>query len=349
MNLMRTFGLRFLLMLSAGATVVSIPAVSASTQEQADFYEGRTVQLMIGYSAGGGYDAYGRTLARHLGKHIPGNPGVVVKNVPGAGSLVLMNQIANTLPNNGTVIGAVNSGMPFEPLFGNDQAKFDVNEVSWLGNLSVVTSVGVVRKDSGIEKWQDLKTQEATVGATGAGSNTNTIPRVLAELFDLKLTVVSGYPGSNDVKLAMERGEVDGLGSAFLSTIKAKNPEWLKDDSDVNFLFQLGRERHPDLPNVPLVSDMAETDEERQAVALLGARLVMGRPYVAPPGIDPERLATLRKALKETASDPAFLADARKQGLNIDFVGGQEMQAFFKKVYEYPDSIVQLVKDAMLQ
>lgn len=345
---MRTFGLSSLFALALGAgTVLGAAAASASEQDQADFYEGRTVQLMIGYSAGGGYDAYGRTLGRHLGKHIPGNPNVVVKNVPGAGSLVLMNQIANTLPNDGTVIGAVNSGMPFEPLFGNEQAKFAVNDVSWLGNLSLVTSVGVLRDDSGIEKWQDLKTQEATVGATGAGSNTNTIPRVLAELFDLKLTVISGYPGSNDVGLAMERGEVDGLGSAFLSTIKAKNPSWLEEGSNVNIVFQLGRERHPDLPNVPLVSEMAETEEERQAVDLLGARLIMGRPYVAPPNMDPERLATLRTALENTTKDPEFLADARNQGLSIDFVDGEEMQAFFKQVYAYPQDIVQLVNDAM--
>lgn len=345
---MRTFGLSFLLALTVGAsTVLSSATVKAGEQEEAEFYKDRTVQVMIGYSAGGGYDTYGRTLARHLGKHIPGNPNVVVKNVPGAGSLVLMNQIANTLPNDGTVIGAVNSGMPFEPLFGNQQAKFDVNEVSWLGNLSLVTSVGLFRKDSGISKWQDLRTQEVTVGATGAGSNTNTIPRVLNKLFDLKMTVIAGYPGSNDVGLAMERGEVDGMGSAFLSTIKSKNPDWLEPDSYVNIVFQLGRKRHPDLPDVPLVSEMAETDEEKQAVDLLGARLIMGRPYVAPPGMDPERLATLRKAIEQTTQDPEFLADASNQGLSIDFVDGEEMQTFFKEVYSYPKEIVQLLDEAM--
>jgi tripartite-type tricarboxylate transporter receptor subunit TctC len=345
---MRSFGLMSLCALAFGAyAALSSAAVTASEQDEADFYNGRTVQLMIGYSAGGGYDTYGRTLARHLGKHIPGNPNVVVRNVPGAGSLVLMNQIANTLPNDGTVIGAVNSGMPFEPLFGNEQAQFDVNDVSWLGNLSLVTSVGLFRKESGINKWQDLETQAATVGATGAGSNTNTIPRVLATLFNLKMTVIAGYPGSNDVGLAMERGEVDGMGSAFLSTIKAKNPEWLAPDSDVNIIFQLGRTRHPDLPNVPLVSEMAKTDREQQVVDLLGARLIMGRPYVAPPGMDPERLATLRNAIEQTTQDRAFLEDASNQGLSIDFVDGEEMQTFFKEVYDYPKEIVELLNQAM--
>jgi len=345
---MRSFGLMSLCALAFGAyAALSSAAVTASEQDEADFYNGRTVQLMIGYSAGGGYDTYGRTLARHLGKHIPGNPNVVVRNVPGAGSLVLMNQIANTLPNDGTVIGAVNSGMPFEPLFGNEQAQFDVNDVSWLGNLSLVTSVGLFRKESGINKWQDLENQAATVGATGAGSNTNTIPRVLATLFNLKMTVIAGYPGSNDVGLAMERGEVDGMGSAFLSTIKAKNREWLAPDSDVNIIFQLGRTRHPDLPNVPLVSEMAKTDREQQVVDLLGARLIMGRPYVAPPGMDPERLATLRNAIEQTTQDRAFLEDASNQGLSIDFVDGEEMQTFFKEVYDYPKEIVELLNQAM--
>lgn len=335
---------------ASGLILTLLPFFSpafASQEEEAAFYEDRTVQVMIGYSPGGGYDIYGRTLARHLSKHIPGNPTVVVKNVPGAGSLVLMNQIANTLPADGTVIGAVNSGIPFEPLFGNDKAKFDTKKLSWIGNLSIETPLGVMRKDSEIDSWEDLKTQEATVSSTGAGSNTNTIPRVLSELFGLKMTVISGYPGSNDAVLAMERGEVDGLGSRFLSSMKASTPQWLEKGSNVNIIYQLGRERHPDLPDVPLVSEMAETDEERKVVELLVARMVMGRPYVAPPGMPAERLATLRQALADTAKDPEFLADAGKQGLDISYVDGQEMQDFFSEVYDYPNETVELIKDAM--
>jgi tripartite-type tricarboxylate transporter receptor subunit TctC len=343
---MRFRGTSLALALSVAATTF-ISAAHASEADVAEFYDDRTIEVLIGYSAGGGYDAYGRTLARHLSKHIPGNPTVIAKNVPGAGSLVLMNQIANTLPRDGTVIGAVNSGIPFEPLFDNDQAKFDVNEVNWLGNLNIATTVGVAWHDSGIERWQDLKTEEMSVGATGAGSNTNTIPRVLAEVLDLKINVISGYPGSNDVVLAMERGEVDGMGSRFMSSLKASTPQWLEEDSKVNFLYQIGRERHPDLPDVPLAIEMAETETQRQALELLGARLVMGRPYVAPPGVPAERLAALRQALEDTAKDPEFLADAAKQSLAISYVDGQDMQDYFAEVYQYPDDIVQLVKKAM--
>lgn len=342
---MRFYGLS-IVMLSAAAMLFSSSAY-ASQEDEAAFYSGNTVELLIGYSAGGGYDTYGRTLARHLPKHIPGNPAVVVQNVPGAGSLVLMNQLANTLPNDGTVIGSVSSGMPFEPLFGNEQAKYDVEEMSWLGNLLTATSVGVVRKDSGIERWQDMQTEEVTMGATGSGSNTNTIPRIMAEIFDLKINVIAGYPGANDIILAMERGEVDGLGSRYMSTLLSNTPEWLESDSDVNILYQLGREKHPELPNVPLVSDMAQNETQQQSAKLLGARLVMGRPYVAPPGVPEERLATLRQALEDTANDPEFLADAKKQSMGIDFADAEEMEAFYSEIYQSPDHVVQLVKKAM--
>lgn len=328
--------------------VTMLPLTSnADEQAMAEFYSDNTVELLVGFSAGGGYDTYARTVVRYLGKHIPGNPDVIVKNVPGAGSLVLMNQLANTLPSDGTVIGSVNSGIPFEPLFDNEQAKFDIEKMSWLGNLVVVTSVGVVRKNSGIETWQDMKTQEVSMGSTGAGSNTNIIPLVMAKIFDLKINVITGYPGSNDIVLAMERGEVDGLGSRFMSSLKASTPGWLEEDSDVNILYQIGRKKHPDLPDVPLVSEMAETETQRQAANLLAARLVMGRPYVAPPGVPEERLAMLRKALKETANDPEFLADAEKQSLAIDYASAQEMEDFYSEVYEAPKEVVDFMKEAM--
>lgn len=331
------------------SAAVSLASFSATAQEQtpAEFYNENTVELLVGYSAGGGYDTYARTVARHLGEHIPGKPDVIVKNVPGAGSLVLMNQLANTLPSDGSVIGSINSGMPFEPLFGNEQAKFDVDEMSWLGNLLVATTVGVVRKDSGINSWEDMKTQEVAMGATGSGSNTNVVPRIMAKIFDLNINVISGYPGANDIVLAMERGEVDGLGSRFMSTLKANTPEWLEEDSKVNILYQIGREKHPDLPNVPLVSDMAETETQRQAANLLGARLVMGRPYVAPPGVPEDRLAVLRQAFEDMANDPDFLKDAENQSLAIEFATADEMQEFYDEIYESPDEVVQFIKDAM--
>ncbi len=336
-----------LLSVSVGI-MIGVGAFTAQADDVADFYSGTTFEVHVGYNPGGGYDAYARTLARHIGNHIPGNPNVVVRNVPGAGSLVLMNQIANTVTRDGSVIGMVNSGMPFEPLFGNDQAQFDIEDVNWIGNLELSVTIGAVNRSSGVEHWEDLREQSITVGSTGAGSNTNTIPRVIADLFDLQMNVISGYSGSNDIVLAMERGEVDGMGSRFLSTLHASTPHWLEEDSEVAILYQLAPERHPDIPNVPLLTEMAGDDDElRQAAELLGARLIMGRPIVAPPGVPEDRLAALKQAILDTTNDPDFLADAENQGLFIEYVSGEDMLAFYQNVYQSSPEVVEMVAEAM--
>ncbi|EDM47920.1 MAG: tripartite tricarboxylate transporter substrate-binding protein [Marinobacter sp.] len=320
--------------------------VMAQDSSAESFYEGRTVELMVGFSPGGGYDTYARTLARHLPKHFPGNPNVVVRNVPGAGSLVLMNQIANSLPKDGSVFALVNSGIPFEPLFGNKQAKFDTQEVNWVGSLADDTVLGIANADSGIEHLLDLREKSMTMGGSGAGSSTNFMPRVLAELFDLNLTVIAGYPGSTDIVLAMERGEVDGIGGQFMSTIMTRTPEWLAEDRKVNHIYQLSMKKHELLPDVDLVRDMAETEDQRQAVDLLAASLMFARPFVAPPGIDPERLDILRTAMEQTAKDPEFLADAERQSLPVNFGSGEEMHAFFAKIEQTPPHVVEIVVSA---
>jgi len=325
--------------------LLSLGAIADEARERA-FYEGQTVELMVGFSTGGGYDTYVRTLARHLPKHIPGNPNVVVKNVPGAGSLVLMNQIANSLPADGSVFALVNSGIPFEPLFGNKQAKFKVQDVNWIGSLADDTVLGVANADSGIEHLLDLREKSMTMGGSGAGSSTNFMPRVLTDLFDLNLKVIAGYPGSTDIVLAMERGEVDGIGGQFMSTIMTRTPEWLAEDRKVNHIYQLAMKKHELLPDVDLVRDMAETEDQRQAVDLLAASLMFARPFVAPPGMDPERLNTLRTAMKQTAQDPEFLADAKRQSLPVNFGSGEEMLAFFAKIEQTPEHIVEIVKSS---
>lgn len=322
-------------------------AAFAQADDVADFYSNRTLEVHVGYSPGGGYDTYARTLARHIGKHVPGNPSVVVRNVPGAGSLVLMNQLANTAPRDGRVIGMVNSGIPFEPLFGNEQAQFSIEDVNWIGNLELSVTIGAVNKRSGVNSWQDLRTQTVTMGSTGAGSNTNTIPRVVAELFDLNINVISGYSGSNDIVLAMERGEVDGMGSRFLSSLHASTPQWLEADSDIQILYQLASRRHPDIPDVPLLTEMADNEQTRQAAELLGARMVMGRPVVAPPGIPEARLAALRKAVEDTTNDPEFLEDAANQGLFIEYVDPQAMLDFYREIYTFDPAVVTRIEEAM--
>lgn len=325
-------------------------AVNAQSSDVESFYSGNTVQVMVGYSPGGGYDTYARTLARHIGNHIPGNPEIVVRNVPGAGSLVLMNQIANTLPDDGTVFGTVNSGMAYEPLFGNDQAQFDAQDMNWIGNLNVEIALGIARADSGIEDIRDLRTQSITMGSTGSGAQSNFMPRILSELFDLDINVVAGYPGATDVNLAMERNEVQGVGTLLLSTVARSNPEWLEPGSDYNIIYQVATEAHERTSHVTLVHDLAETDEQRQILDLLVATLVMGRPYVAPPGVPEERVAALRQAMIDTVADPAFIEELTEtQNLMLDFIPGDQMQDYFAEIYQTPRDVVDFVTNAMNQ
>lgn len=329
---------------------LAAPLWSAATLGQDDgadnFYQGKTVELLVGHSAGGGYDTYARTLARHIGEHIPGNPDVVVKNVTGAGSLVLMNQVANSLPSDGTVFATVNQGMAFEPLFGNDQAKYKASDVVWLGSLAKGTSLCVSRQDADVQTWEDLKSKTLTVGASGAGASTNIYPRVMAELFDFKFNIITGYPGGNDILLAMERGEVEGRCSWLLSSARTQRPGWIE-DRKVNVLFQMALEKHPDLPDVPLVMDFAETDKQEKVLKLFLARQLVARPYIMPPGVPEDRVAIMRRAMAETVEDPDFLKDAANQSLSIDFVSGEEAQDLILETYEYPAEIVEVVKRAM--
>lgn len=321
--------------------------LSAEEKNLTEFYSNNTVQVYIGYSPGGGYDTYGRVLARHLSKHLPGNPQVIARNLPGAGSLILMNQLANTLPKDGTVFGVVNSGMPYEPLFGNEQAQYDVNEMNWIGNLNVEIALGIARADSGIADIRDLRESSITMGSTGAGAQSNFMPRILSELFGLNINVVSGYPGASDVNLAMERDEVQGVGTLLLSSVKRSNPEWLEPGSDYNIIYQIASKPHELTQDVTLVSELAESDMQKQVLNLLTATLMMGRPFVAPPGVPADRVEALRQAMADTAADPEFIEELTRQGLMLSFVRGDEMQEYFAEVYESPQEVVDFVVQAM--
>ncbi|EDM48212.1 Bug family tripartite tricarboxylate transporter substrate binding protein [Marinobacter algicola] len=331
--------------LATVAACLTFGAMSLAHADDHNFYEGKTVQLLIGYSAGGGYDTYARTLARHIGKHIPGNPEVITRNVPGAGSLVLMNQLANTLPKDGTVFGTVSRGLAFEPLFGNDKAIFDPTKTSWLGSLNNETSLCVASTDAKVQKWQDLRDTELLVGATGSGGDSNVFPRVLNEVLGFKFEVVAGYPGSNDIRLALERGEVKGICSWSYSSGKEQRQSAIG-EGNIRNLFQMSLRKHPDLPDLPLVIDFAENQKQREVLRLMFARQTMGRPFVAPADVPEERVAILRKAMADTTKDADFLADAEKQGLDIDFVGGEEIQEIVIEAYQYPADVIDVIKRA---
>jgi tripartite-type tricarboxylate transporter receptor subunit TctC len=324
-----------------GATVLTLAAVSlAAAQSPADFYKGRTVELYVGYSVGGGYDTYARAIARHIGRHIPGHPTVVVKNMPGAGGIRLANWLYNVAPKDGTVFGTVARGAAFDPLLGSKGAQFDAIKFNWIGSANNEVSACVVWHQAGIGKFEDVFTKEMTVGGTGAASDTDQFSKVLNALFGTKIRVITGYPGGNDVALAMERGEVMGRCAWSWSSLISTHKSWV-DEKKVILLIQMSLAKHPDLPNVPLIMDYAKTDEQKRILKLILARQVMGRPYLAPPGLPKDRVAALRRAFAATMTDKEFLADATKSRLEITPVTGEEVETLVHDVYQTPKEIVQ--------
>ena len=312
-----------------------------------DFYEGRQVRLLIGYSAGGGYDTYARLLARHLGKHIPGNPTIVPQNMPGAGSLTLANFLYNVAPKDGSVIGTFARGMAMEPLLTGQGTRFDAAEYSWLGSLNNEVSVCASWHTSEVKTMEDLETMELIVGGTGSGSDTDIFPTVIRNLLGVNMTLISGYPGGNDVLLAMERGEVDGRCGWSWSTMLSRNADWLA-EGRINILVQVALAKHPDLPDVPLITEFAETDDEAMAMELIFSRQVMGRPYLAPPGIPADRHEALRRAFDATTRDPEFLADAERIQLELNPVSGEEIDALIARIYGASQNAIRLASDAII-
>jgi tripartite-type tricarboxylate transporter receptor subunit TctC len=320
-------------------------ATPASADAVSDFYSGKTVTVFVGYSAGGGYDTYARTVARHIGKHIPGNPSVIVKNRPGAGSMLLTNELYNILPKDGTVIGIIGRGLPMEPLFGTPEAKYDPSKFTWLGSTNNEVSVCVSWHTSKVKKWEDLLTTPLIVGGTGPGADTDTFPRIMNNVLGTKLKLVTGYPGGNDVLLAMERGEVEGRCGYSWSSAKARKADWLA-EGKLNILVQMSTGKHEDLPDVPLIMDLAKTQADKDALELIYARQEFGRPFLAPPGIPADRAEALQAAFMETMKDPEFLEDAKKQDLEINPVSGKRVGELIAKIYKAPKEVVMLAKEA---
>lgn len=325
---------------AATAVLAVVPATTGSAQSVADFYKGKTIDLFVGYSAGGGYDTYARTIARHMGKHIPGNPTIVVKNMPGAGSLTAANHIYNAAPKDGTAFGTVGRGAPFDPLFGNEAAKFDAAKFNHIGSANNEVSVCVAWHTSGIKDINDLKTKELVVGGTGPSADTDQFPRIVNGVLGTKFKVISGYPGGNDISLAMERGEVQGRCGWSWSSVLSTQKAWY-DEKKINVLVQLSGAKHPDLKNVPLITELAETPEQKQILNLVFARQALGRPYMAPPGVPADRVAALRKAFMDTMSDKEFLADAEKQKLEISPTSGEEVQKILEDAYKTDKATVE--------
>lgn len=328
-----------------GLTVTVAAATVAQAQSPADFYKGRTVEMYIGYSVGGGYDLYARVIARHLGKHIPGNPTVIPKNMEGAGSLRLANWLYRVAPKDGSVLGTIGRGTGFDPLLGVD-TQFEGPKFTWIGSANNEVSVCVAWHTTGITRFDELFTKTMTVGGTGVSADTDQFPKVSNAVLGTKMKIVSGYPGGNDVVLAMERGEVQGRCGWSWSSVKSTHGAWVT-EKKINVLAQIALDKHPDLPDVPLMADFAKSDEQRQILRLIFARQVMGRPYLAPPGIPADRAAALRQAFMETVTDKDFLADAEKSQMEVTPVSGADLQKLVTEVYQTPPEVAKKAAQAL--
>jgi tripartite-type tricarboxylate transporter receptor subunit TctC len=331
----------------AVAVSAALQISGANAQTATEFYRGKAVDLDIGYSVGGGYDLYARLIARHLGKHIPGNPAVVTKNMEGAGSLRLANYLYSAAPRDGSVIGATSRGAPFDPLLNEKGAQFDASKFSWIGSANNEVSVCVALTSSGITKFDDLLTRPLTVGSTGIGDDTYQFPTLLNAVLGTKFKIINGYPGSNEVSLALERGEVEGRCGWSWSSIKATRMNWIA-NKRITVLAQLSLSKHPDLPDVPLIMDLAKTDEQRQMFKMIFARQVMGRPYLAPPDLPADRLAALRQAFAATMADRDFLSETEQNKFEINPVSGEQLTTLVDEIYHTPPDVTKKVS-AILQ
>ena len=334
------FGGRFIR--NAAAIAVALLFLAgpvARAQSVAEFYKGKSIDLDIGFSVGGGYDLYARLIARRLGDHIPGNPTVVPKSIEGAGSLRLANYLYAAAPKDGTVIGAISRGAAFDPLLNENGASFDASKFSWIGSANNEVSLCVALTSSGITKFDDLFTRQLTIGSTGAGDDTYRFPALMNATLGTKFKIVTGYPGGNDVTLALERGEVQGRCGWSWSSLKATRLNWVVRKRIV-ILVQLSLSKHADLPDVPLIMDLAKTDEVRQIFKMIFARQTMGRPYAAPPELPADRLTALRKAFMDTMMDKGFLYDADQNKFEINPVDGDRLEALVNEVYRTPADVM---------
>ncbi|MEQ8694409.1 MAG: tripartite tricarboxylate transporter substrate-binding protein [Gammaproteobacteria bacterium] len=328
----------------AVAAAVALPG-TAFAESVEEFYSGNTLNLYIGYSVGGGYDTYARLIASHMGKHIPGNPTIVPTNMPGAGSLRLSNWLYEAAPRDGSAIGTIARAAPFEPLLENEAAKFTASEFNFIGNANSEYSLCAARVDAGIENIEDLRSEELLVGGTGAASDPTKQAKVANVALGTKMQVIDGYPGGNDITLAMERGETMGRCGWSWSTIKAT--KWdLIENGEVKLLLQFATKQHPDLTDVPLVTELADSEDKKAMLNFIIAPQEMGRPYVAPPEVPQDRLEALRAAFTATMEDPEFLAAAEAAGLSITPSTGEELQAIVESVYATDPAVIQQVIEA---
>jgi tripartite-type tricarboxylate transporter receptor subunit TctC len=327
---------RFFSLIGVVAGVFIASAAAAQTAS----YQGKTVRVVIPSGAGGGYDTYARVLSAHLAKHLPGNPTIVNQNMPGASGMIGTNWAASdSAPKDGTVIVATYNALLIEPLFDNPQAKYDPRKFEWVGSIGKQQQICVTWHTNPIKTIEQAKEREVIVSSTGATGNASTMPKMLNTMIGTKFKVVTGYTTSES-RLAVERGEAEGICGLSYSTLKASNPDWII-NKRINVLVQTGTKPQPGLEKVPLVLDLVSDADTKKVLGLLAFPEEMGRPFLMPPGTPKEYVAAMRKAFEETLKDPAFLADAEKSRLEVDPVTGAEMEKMIKAAFETPKPLIE--------
>jgi tripartite-type tricarboxylate transporter receptor subunit TctC len=312
----------------------------AQTLEQ--FYKGKTIDLEIGYPTGGSNDAYGRLLARHIGRHIPGMPAVVPRNTPGAGSFLAVNRVANTAPKDGTVIALGAPTMALDERLGSQGVRFKTADLNWVGRIDSLINIVMMWHTSKVKSIADAQRIESTLSGTGAGSTVSIYPTVLNNVIGTKFKLVMGYRGSNEAMLAMERGEVEGHSTAW-AAVKVAKPDWIRDKT-VSIIVQFALKRHPELPDVPTAVELARNDEERQVLATVLNASEVGTAFFTTPGIAADRLAALRRAFDATMTDPEFLAEAEKIRLGVSPMTGEELQKLVAQVSGLSPALLEKVR-----
>lgn len=314
-------------------------AATATAQSPAQFYQGKNINIIIGVPPGGGYDRYARLVGRHMGRHVPGHPHFIPRNMPGGAELIAPNYVANIAPKDGTEIAAVTRTVPLEPLYGNKAAKFDARKLNWLGSSNREIGLFVAWHTAPDKTLASVFKKQLIVGVTPPGSDTATYANVLKYMFGAKLKIVGGYRGSRGILLAMQRGEVQAIPNISWSNI-THHRDWLTGHK-INILVQNGLAKLPELPDVPVLISLAKTDEQRSILELLLAPTNFGRPYFLAAGVPADRVAALRTAFMATMADKGFLADAKKLRTAINPVSGEELQKNISRIYAFPHSIVE--------
>jgi tripartite-type tricarboxylate transporter receptor subunit TctC len=327
------------------AVLVGLAAIPAQADPVADFYRGKTIHLIVGTSPGNDYDYRGRIIARHMGRHIPGEPMIVPQNMPGAGGIKAANYIASIAPKDGTVVHVIMTNMMATQAMGIPGVEFDTRQFRWIGNTTSTPNVINSWHTSGITKVEEVKTKELVVGAP-KGTAGVVYPTVLNKLAGMKFKIVTGYPGGNEVNIAMERGEVLGRGSNSWASWKSTKPQWLE-EKKIIMLVQVGLKRDPELADVPLLLELVSDDRDRKLMTFISAETAISRALVTTPDVPAERLVALRRAFDATMKDPQFLAEADKAKMDIGPMTGEEAQVIADQIANTPADVVTYAKDVL--